>query len=190
VLKRLSQILCVLAGTCAFTSACDYRASRVAPASAATREPQTEPKNGQPSTSTQSNSLTIRGFNYTDTYISNFTVNGVGGGNLEVSDRQAGGGGGTCCAPISSDVRLPFSLEIEWRRDGSAPYCRQNVLLYGPVPAKPYALDVHFYQDGTIQVAVSEFEAGARVTLDRFNYVQRKETGNTNNDAKFSRCGP
>jgi hypothetical protein len=133
--------------------------------------------------------LTIRGFNYTDLYIGNFAVNGAGGGNIEVSDHHMGGGKGTCCAPLPGGIELPMTVEISWKRDGDVPYCKQRVLLEGPVPNDPYAFDVHFYQDGTIQVAISQFRASARVELDRFSSVQRKATGNVNNDTKFSRCG-
>ena len=134
--------------------------------------------------------LTIRGYNYTDFYIGNFTVNGAGGGNVEVSDRDAGGGKGTCCAPITGGIDLPTTVEISWKRDGDVPYCKQRVLLDGPMPKEPYAFDVHFYQDGTVQVAISEFDADVRVRLDRFSSLQRKASGNVNNDSKFSRCGP
>ncbi|AKI99144.1 Hypothetical protein AA314_00771 [Archangium gephyra] len=38
-------------------------------------------------------SLEINGFNYTDLYIDNFSVNGNSGGNLYVSSPTSGGGG-------------------------------------------------------------------------------------------------
>jgi Protein of unknown function (DUF3304) len=134
--------------------------------------------------------LTIRGFNYTDTYIDSFAVNGAGGGNLEVSRNHAGGGGGTCCASIPGGLELPTTVEIVWKRDGDTPHCKQTVLLDGPAPTAPDALDVHFYQDGTIQVAIAPFDSEARVNLGRFNAYERKASGNVNNDSKFSRCGP
>ncbi|MBC7993220.1 MAG: DUF3304 domain-containing protein [Rhizobacter sp.] len=134
--------------------------------------------------------LTIRGYNYTDTYIDSFAVNGAGGGNLEVSRKHAGGGGGTCCASIPGGLELPMTVEIVWKRDGDAPYCKQTVLLDRPVATDPYAFDVHFYQDGTIQVATAPFDSEARVNLERFNAYERKASGNVNNDSKLSRCGP
>jgi hypothetical protein len=83
-----------------------------------------------------------------------------------------------------------MTVEIAWKRDGDVPYCKQTVLLDGPVPRDPYAFDVHFYQDGTIQVAIAPFDSEARVKLDRFNAYERKASGNVNNDSKFSKCGP
>src|SRR5882724_9654200 len=72
------------------------------------------------------NGLMIRGYNYTDTYIDSFSVNGAGGGNLEVSNQETGGGGGTCCAPINAGTDLPMTVEISWERDGDVPYCKQT----------------------------------------------------------------
>jgi hypothetical protein len=132
--------------------------------------------------------LTIAGYNYTDTYIDNFAVNGAGGGNLEVSTPTSGGGG-TCCAPIRADMPLPTTVEITWRRDGDdAPRCKQTVLLDGPVPDEPSYLEVHFHQDGRIELAITAYPSPARVQLQRFNRLQRHETGNVNNDSKFSEC--
>lgn len=132
--------------------------------------------------------LTIIGYNYTDTYIDSFTVNGVGGGNIEVST-PGSYGGGTCCAPILKDFPLPMTVDIAWNRDEGQPWCKQTVLLTGPVPDDANDFEVHFYQDGTIQVAITDYPTPARETSGRFNRVQRKETGNTNNDSKFSECG-
>jgi hypothetical protein len=134
--------------------------------------------------------LTIRGYNYTDTYIDRFAVNGAGGGNLEVSRKHAGGGGGTCCALVPGGLGLPMTVDISWKRDGDGPYCKQTVLLDGPIPDDPYGFDVHFYQDGTIQVAIAPFDSEALVKLDRFNAYERKASGNVNNDGKLSKCEP
>jgi Protein of unknown function (DUF3304) len=133
--------------------------------------------------------LTLHAYNYTDTYISSYTVGGAGGGNVEVSDGAAGGSGGACCAPISADTPLPMTVEIKWKRDGDVPYCRQTVLLSGPMPAKPNDFEVHFYPEGTIQVAITDGASESRLKLERFNYAQRKASGNINNDSKFSECG-
>ncbi|NYI01988.1 DUF3304 domain-containing protein [Cupriavidus plantarum] len=133
--------------------------------------------------------LTIVGYNYTDSYIGAFSVNGAGGGNLEVSSKTSGGGGGTCCAAIPADTALPMTLDIAWKRDGQVPWCRQTILLDGPVPTEPQYLEVHFYQDGTIQAAMSEYPSPPRVKLDRVSYVKRKASGNVNNDGKYGSCG-
>jgi Protein of unknown function (DUF3304) len=133
--------------------------------------------------------LALEAYNYTDTYIDSFTVDGAGGGNVEVSKGLAGGSKSACCAPISADTPLPMAIEIAWQRDGEVPYCRQTVLLNGPIPPNPNRFEVHFYQDGTIQVAIANDSSPSRFKLERFNYAQRKAAGNINNDSKFSECG-
>lgn len=132
--------------------------------------------------------LTIIGYNYTDTYIDNFAVNGAGAGNIEVSQAHTTYGGGACCASILDDTPLPLRVEVSWKRDGDAPWCKQTVLLDGPVPKEPNYFEVHFFQDGTIQVAITDYPSEARVKLERFNYVQRHASGNTDNDTKLSEC--
>lgn len=132
--------------------------------------------------------LGIAGYNYTDTYIDSFAVNGAGGGNIEVSGPTTGGNGVACCASIVDDMPLPIAVEISWRRDGDAPLCKQTVLLDGPVPAEPNYLEVHFYQDGAIQLAITDYPSPARLTLERFNRIQRKPADNVDNDDKFSEC--
>ena len=97
-------------------------------------------------------------------------------------------GGGTCCAPIPDDTPLPMTVDISWKRDGDVPQCKQTVLLEGPVPANANVFEVHFYQDGTIQVAITEETSMPRLNLDRFSYVQRKSSDNVVNDSKFSEC--
>lgn len=133
--------------------------------------------------------LTIVGYNYTDTYISDFSVNGAGGGNIEVSSKEHGYGGGTCCAAIPADTPLPLPVRIEWKRDGDVPRCRQTVLLDGPVPADSRYFEVHFYQDGKIKVALSDYPSVPHVLIDRFDATKRKASGNVINDTKFGTCG-
>ena len=130
--------------------------------------------------------LMIAGYNYTDGAIYSFAVGAAGGGGMEVS-RPGGYGGGTCCAPILDDIELPITVDISWNRDGDV-WCKQTVLLDGPVPTKPNVFEVHFYQDGTIQVTITEEPSLPRLNLDRFNRIQRKASGNVNNDSKFSEC--
>lgn len=133
--------------------------------------------------------LTIVGYNYTDTYISDFWVNGAGGGNIEVSSKEHSYGGGTCCAAIPADTPLPLRVRIEWKRDGDVPRCRQTALLEGPVPADPRYFEVHFHQDGKIKVALSDYPSVPHVLIDRFDYTKRKASGNVVNDTMFGTCG-
>ena len=57
------------------------------------------------------------GYNYTDTYIDSFSVNGAGGGNLAVSTPTAPGGGHTCCMTLVSGLPLDYEYVVKWTRD-------------------------------------------------------------------------
>jgi hypothetical protein len=78
---------------------------------------------------TQSISLEINGFNYTDLYIDSFEVNGQGGGNLFVSSPTSGGGGGVCCVSFTPGTRLPVQLTIKWT---SETLVRKGSMAQGP----------------------------------------------------------
>jgi len=150
------------------------------------RMPPITPRNRLPA---NMSGLTIVGYNYTDTYIGSFTVNGAGGGNIEVSSKTSGGGGGVCCAAIPAGAALPITIDIAWKRDGRVPWCRQSAVLDGPVPADPQYLEVHFFPDGSIMAALSDYPAPPRMQLERFSYVKRRPSGNVDNDERFGSCG-
>jgi hypothetical protein len=132
--------------------------------------------------------LLLVAYNYSDTAISSFSINGAGGGNVEVSDTGDGYGGGTCCSSVPADLPLPLTVEVSWQRDYGMPRCKQTVLLDGPIPDNADTFEVHFYQDGSIQVAVTHRPSVPRLKLDRFNRIQRKATDNVNNDSVYSGC--
>ena len=127
------------------------------------------------------------GYNYTDTYIDSFEVNGAGGGNLEVSIPTAGGGKNACCLTLVSGLPLDTEFKIKWTRDRTR-WCEQTVRLTKPVPIEPRYFEVHFYLDGHIEVEATQAASAPRLLLDRVSYARRHETGNINNDEKFSRC--
>ena len=127
------------------------------------------------------------GYNYTDNYISSFSVNGAGGGNLEVSIPTAGGGKYTCCMTLVSGLPLDYEFVVKWTRDRKR-WCEQTVKLTKPIPIEPRYFEVHFYQDGHIEVEATQESSDPRLKLERANYAERHEMGNVNNDEKFSRC--
>jgi len=133
--------------------------------------------------------LTLSGYNYSDSGISSFEVNGQGGGNLEVSIPTAGGGKSTCCAVVHGPLRAPLPVTIKWSRDVET-WCEQTVLLQPPLPAKPEYFEVHFYRDGHIEIAVTESASPPRLRLERDGPGNRHANSsmNVNNDAKSSRC--
>jgi hypothetical protein len=137
----------------------------------------------------QAHSLTIYGYNYTDTEIGSFEVNGQGGGNVQISTPTAGGGSSVCCVTVYTPFSQPKQVKIMWSRDGDT-WCEQEALLKPPLPSKPEYLEVHFYRDGHIEVAVTETDSPPRLRLDAASRGGRNkdEKKNINNDAKFARC--
>ena len=127
--------------------------------------------------------LTITGYNYTDRYINDFSVNGNGGGNIYVSSPAGGGGGSTCCVTyISGDKN--WKVKIEWQiggctydnsvnDDGSQvysihPYYKEVEVEVEPhITIDPQYLEVHFYPDGHIAAAVTEKKSAPRLALDK-----------------------
>jgi hypothetical protein len=135
----------------------------------------------------RSYSVVNYGYNYTDTYIDSFEVDGSGGGNLEVSIPDAGGGKHTCCSTLISGLPEGTAFVIKWSRNGER-WCQQTVKLTKPIPKEPRYLEVHFYQDGKIEIEATQQSSPPRLKLERFSRGKRHETGNVNNDEKYSRC--
>ena len=129
----------------------------------------------------KTHSLAIVGYNYTDRYMDSFFVNGQGAGNLDISTPTAGGGSSMCCINWRDGSKLPKKINVQW----VAAYCMQrrtnsdgetkdwreplwksaDVDLNGPVPANPQNLEVHFYPDGHIELAMTEGDSPPRLTL-------------------------
>lgn len=128
-------------------------------------------------------SLLIQGYNYTDHYIDSFTVNGVGGGNVFVSDHGSGGGGSACCYVLDPQRTRPISIKVKW----AASYClvrKVNPYPFGErffderktlwkemqievveVSLSAKALEVHFYPEGHVEAAVTTGYSPPRLKL-------------------------
>lgn len=135
-----------------------------------------------PPPSIESHTLTILGYNYTNRYIDQFSVNGAGGSNLQVSTPEEGGGKGTCCAVWVDGTPLPVTMHVQWvadtcvefltnkygerRATARNTYKEQDVLFKGPVPADPNNLEVHFYPDGHIEIAITKMPSKPLLKLD------------------------
>ena len=144
---------------------------------ATSREPALVQTRGEPV------GLLIQGYNYTDDYIDSFTVNGPGGGNLFVSGPQSGGGGSVCCFSYQPGEPLPIRLKVKWTAtyclySETSPYGRTSehrrgvwkeieALITTPPTGKPRALEVHFYNDGHVEAAITEGDSPPRLKLPR-----------------------
>jgi hypothetical protein len=179
-LRYVLALVCIMAaGGCNSQS---QSPSAVEPAIAGATAPAADTK-------VQAHNLTIYGYNYTDTEIGSFEVNGQGGGNLQTSIPTAGGGSNVCCITVHAPMLQPRVVKIKWTRD-SETWCEQEVTFKPPLPAKPKYFEVHFYRDGHIEVAATEIDSPPRLKLEAASRGSRyeDEKQNVNNDAKFARC--
>jgi Protein of unknown function (DUF3304) len=111
-------------------------------------------------------SLGIVGYNYTDTAIVDYIVNGKGAFNLAVSTETSGGGKTVCCFSWRPDGKVPFPVAVEWTR-GNDRWCRKTVMLTDPGPSVPTTLEVHFFPDRRIEAAVTDTYSPPRLRLTR-----------------------
>lgn len=108
--------------------------------------------------------LSILGYNYTGRYISTFSVNQQGGGNLY---EGSAGSRVVCCLSFKPTSKLPFTVEVEWelndRRDfvknewipAPEEHHRATVTVNGPLPRESSNFEVHFMPDGSVQAYVT-----------------------------------
>ena len=113
-------------------------------------------------------SVTVIGYNYTERPIYTFSVNGGGGSNIFV-----GGGGAkmSCCTEIT--VGQP--VEIKWLYDttekqylaGLREENRSTTVIVPPptVPEAEY-LEVHFYPDHRVELALVKFPGDRRIPYE------------------------
>ncbi|QAT84670.1 hypothetical protein EJ065_3103 [Corallococcus coralloides] len=168
-------------GLLLLAASCKQPASETKPAA----PPPTVPQ--QASALAKPVSLEINGYNYTDLAIDSFEVNGQGGGDIEVSSIDSGGGKGTCCMGLSPGTRFPVELTLRWTRDRKR-WCEKTVQLKGIGTANPRHLGVHFLPDGHIEVEVTEGYPDLKLKLDRVDAGRRKPTGNSVQDEQSARC--
>jgi hypothetical protein len=124
--------------------------------------------------------LAIHSYNYTDNTISSFYVDGRWGGNVFVSQSDAGGGKSACCIRWYDFDTVPKTYRVRWVADA----CRhqveiegqmfdnykrhwkeQDVELVTPPPARPEFFEVHFYKGGRVEVAITDEYSPPRLIL-------------------------
>ena len=115
-------------------------------------------------------SVTVIGYNYTERPIYTFSVNGGGGSNLFAKQKH-GGGGRSCCI----DITVGQPVEIKWLYDttekqylaGLREENRSTTVIVPPptVPEAEY-LEVHFYPDHHVELALVKFPGDRRIPYE------------------------
>ena len=109
--------------------------------------------------------VTMVGYNYTDRPIGIFSVNGVGGSNVFVN---GGGASFSCCV----DVTVGKPAKIEWvyhrtekQYNADIPIADHAATVIVPTPEAPGAdhLEVHFYPDNHVELALVKFPGKRRL---------------------------
>ena len=109
--------------------------------------------------------VTMVGYNYTDRPIGIFSVNGVGGSNVFVN---GGGASFSCCV----DVTVGKPAKIEWvyhrtekQYNAGIPIESHAATVIVPAPEAPAAdyLEVHFYPDNHVELALVKFPGKRRL---------------------------
>ena len=118
--------------------------------------------------------VTIYGYNYTNRAFGSFEVNGHGGGDLSVSTPTAGGGKHTCCGSVFAPTSFPIPYTVKWTQEDDI-WCEQTVVLPPVQVLEPKYLEVHFYPDGHIELAVTEDFSEPRLQLERAGRFIRYE---------------
>ena len=118
-------------------------------------------------------SVTVIGYNYTERPIYTFSVNGVGASNL-FAKQKYGGGKDSCCI----DITVGQPVEIKWLYDttekqylaGLREENRSTTVIVPPptVPEAEY-LEVHFYPDHHVELALVKFPGDRRIPYEEKN---------------------
>lgn len=133
------------------------------------------------------------GYNYTDSHINNYSVDGSDGGDIRLSSPTSGGGGIVCC--ISLSIRNPLIVRVRWQV-GSCSYMMKSsitgrtqklvhdfykeeyVEVRRPKGMRPRHLESHFYPDGSVMVLLTD-----NMSLPRLSLSEARP-----DKSKFQRC--
>ena len=115
-------------------------------------------------------SVTLVGYNYTERPIYTFSVNGVGASNL-FAKQKYGGGKDSCCI----DITVGQPVEIKWLYDTTDKQYlaglreeKRSTTVIVPPPTVPEAeyLEVHFYPDHHVELALVKFPGDRRIPYE------------------------
>jgi hypothetical protein len=99
-------------------------------------------------------SIELSGLNYTDAWITTFTVNGYAGHGISPN---GGGGAFVCCVIIPRDWHGAMKVTVRWTEDDRVPDLWKERVVTVPRYTKQDigTFAVHFYPDDTVKVLVT-----------------------------------
>ena len=113
--------------------------------------------------------LGILGYNYSNRYIDSFSVNGSGGGNVDVSTPTAGGGSTACCVFFSKNPSWPIYVTVRWQAGGCTvgknergvsqihhSFKEVKVNVERGTTSHPSDIGIHFFKDGSVKAILSD----------------------------------
>ena len=103
---------------------------------------------------TNNASIELSGLNYTDTWITSFSVDGYEGHGISPN---GGGGKFVCCVTIPRAWRAGTKVTVRWTKDDRVPdLWKQRVVDVPEYSQKDIStFAVHFYPDDTVKVLVT-----------------------------------
>ena len=111
--------------------------------------------------------VSVVGYNYTPRPIYTFSVNGGAGSNIFIN---GGGGKFSCCTPVTigQAVKVEWSLsatEKQYLAGVRMAHRSTTAIVPPPHPEHPNArfLEVHFYPDGHVELALVNFPGDRRL---------------------------
>jgi len=127
--------------------------------------------------------LSLIGYNYTDRHISDYSINGAGGGHINLSSAASGGSGQTCCVRLSKTTDRTLSIKVRWQvdgckfverdpRTGATDEIRHYYYKEIDINAQrmndqyPRYIETHFYPDGSVKVRLTEETSEPLMSLD------------------------
>jgi hypothetical protein len=127
--------------------------------------------------------LGLVGYNYTDRYISEYSIDGAGGGDIIMSSATSGGSGVSCCVKLSRTYLGQIRVTVRWQVDGCVYlikddrtgaadkvrhfYYREVEVNVGRVPGQnPKYIESHFYPDGSVYVLLTEHSSKPLLDLN------------------------
>lgn len=103
----------------------------------------------------------ITGINHTTTYIADFYVEEAWGGSISSIQNGGGGGGTTCCISLPYHYRTGLEAKVRWNHTESRiDNWKEAVASIEPYSDGGGRAWVHFMQDGSVRIVVSNYAPG------------------------------